>query len=266
MTLRSAASPRRTSASLRSNASRLTILGVVGTSALAGPPALADEPGPYSGRWAFLQATTTVARIPVIGNVYATTTAVSLHKLKHHGERLRGKGKLCHLAIDSGSALVKTTMPPALVRALPIPRIDGVLREHDGQLAFAQPRQTIVLGARLADPSGGELPQDRSDARVIDQDEDGAPGVTVRVTGLVSGDIHVVQRSWTELTSHRVSHDRIEGAIRFGNEQVILDATSSMLRKAPDATPDFARSRFHLVRVAESSTCMDAIVALGARP
>jgi hypothetical protein len=231
-------------------------------SLLSGPYATATELGPYTGRWALRQTTTTVAEVPVIGKVYATTTAISLHKLKHKGEQLKGKGRLCKLDLDSGSSLVKTVMPEALLNALPPPRLGGILREQDGALRFTQQRQIIVLGAKLDDPAGGLLPRGLGDSRIVDQDGDGHPGVTVRVSGIVSGEIRVVQRSWTELVSTSVSPNRIDGAVRFGNEQVILDATSSMLKSPPPASPDWSRSTFRLVRLSDGAKCGDAIAAL----
>ncbi len=225
-------------------------------------PLLASERGPYAGRWALQQVTTTVAEVPVVGKVYATTTAVSIHKLKHKGERLRGKGRLCKLDLDSGSAFVKTVMPPALLKALPAPRVDAIVRDEGGRLTFSQPRQTIVLGAKLDNPEGDTLPRLIGDPRVFDQDEDGEPAVTVRISGIVSGDMRVVQRSWTELTGERVGHDRIEGSVRFGNEQVILDATASTLKSPPPSSPDLTRSRFKLVRLPDKATCSDALAAV----
>ena len=85
--------------------------------------------------------------------------------------------------------------------------------------------------------------------------------MTIKVSGIVSGDIRVVQRSWTELESTSVSTDRIEGNVRFGNEQVILDATASMLKTPPNATPEPSRSRFRLVRLAKGASCSDALAA-----
>ncbi|MBM4359960.1 MAG: hypothetical protein FJ096_17795 [Deltaproteobacteria bacterium] len=241
-------------------------LSLVAFVTVASSPARASERGPFTGRWAFQQVTTTVAEVPVVGKVYATTTAISVHKLKHKGERLKGKGRLCKLDLDSGSAFVKTIMPAALLKALPPPRIDARLADESGGLHFSQARQTIVLGAKLDNPVGDALPRVLTDPRVFDQDEDGEPAVTVRVSGIVTGDIRVVQRSWTELVGERVSPERIEGSIRFGNEQAILDATASMLKSPPASTPDFARSRFKLVRLPDKATCSDAIAALRGGP
>lgn len=242
--------------------SSLLKLAVLGASALVSP-LTAASPGPFAGRWAMRQITTTVAEVPVIGKVFATTTSVSLHKLKHKGERLRGRGRICRVALDSGSALVKTVMPRALLEVLPAPRIDAKLRDEGGHWSFSQARQTIVLGAKLDNPLTDPLPRLPGDAHVFDQDGDGYPAVTIRVSGIVSGDIRVVQRSWTELVGERVTHDRIDGSIRFGNEQVILDATSSMLKSPPPAVPELSRSRFTLVRLPDGATCGDALRATG---
>ncbi|MBM4375858.1 MAG: hypothetical protein FJ095_12295 [Deltaproteobacteria bacterium] len=219
------------------------------------------ETGPLAGRWAFLQVTTSAAEIPVIGKVYATTSAVSIHKLKHKGNRLRGKGRICRIDLDSGSPLVKTAMPEALLASLPAPRIDAQVQEDGGAWRFSQARQTIVLGAKLDAPTTDALPRLLGDPRIIDQDGDGAPAVTIRVSGIVSGELRVVQRSWTELSGRGASSERIEGSLAFGTEQVILDATSSMLKTAPPQAPEPSRSYFRLVKLSKGASCSDALAA-----
>ncbi len=240
---------------------RVVVFFVSLASLLGTGSAHADPLGPYSGRWALLQVTTTVANVPVIGRVYATTTAVSIHSLKQRGERLKGKGRICKLELDSGSSFVRTILPQALRGALPPPRVNGRLIEKDGVMTFTQARQTIVLGAKLEQLETDPLPSAISDPRIYDQDEDGHPGVTVNVRGIVNGDIRVVQRTWTELVAKRVTSDRIEGALRFGNEQVVLEATSSMLSSPPAAAPELARSHFRLVRLDASASCSTAVAA-----
>jgi hypothetical protein len=219
------------------------------------------EAGPLAGRWAFLQVTTTAAEVPVVGKVYATTSAVSIHKLKHKGDRLRGKGRICRIDLDSGSPLVKTVMPEALLASLPAPRIDAQVQDDAGGLRFSQARQTIVLGAKLDSPTADALPRALGDARIFDQDGDGAPAVTIRVSGIVSGELRVVQRSWTELLGRSVSPNRIEGSVSFGTEQVVLDATSSMLKSPPPSAPEPSRSYFRLVRLPKGASCSDALAA-----
>lgn len=76
------------------------------------------------------------------------------------------------------------------------------------------------------------------------------------VRGFIDGAIRVVQRGWTELRGTLVRPGRFAGQVRFGQEQVILDATRDALRRAPKARPVWKRSRFTLVKVANDASCV----------
>src|SRR5688572_25018279 len=131
--------------------------------------------GDLDGRWALVQSTTTVAEVPIVGRIFATTTAVSVHDVTSTETRMRGGGTLCSVSIDSGTAFVQTILPAALRRVLPPPTIEATLSTKDGKLVFFQSAPPVVLGARLA-RSNDPLPTRGGDARVFDQDGDGAPG------------------------------------------------------------------------------------------
>ncbi|HEX6245515.1 MAG TPA: hypothetical protein VFZ61_31545, partial [Polyangiales bacterium] len=204
------------------------------------------------------QLTTTRARVPFIGHVYATSLVVSLHQLQHDEARLFGPGRLCTLDLDSGSRWVRTTVPAAVRARLPQPMLDAELGvDERGSRTLRQGRRVVVLGARLARP-GDPLPLRPTDPAVLDEDRDGRPGVTIEIGGIVPGRIFVAQRSWTELSGRQLSGASFAGAVRFGNEQVILDATSRRLSRALDAEPVPERSWFRLVRLADEADCSAA--------
>jgi hypothetical protein len=211
-----------------------------------------------SGRWVMVQLTTTVADLPVIGDIYATSRLVTLHDLEHDGRRLRGGGVICQLELDSGSSLVDTELSEGFKRALPEPYIDARVRRADGRVRFTQARQWIVVGAELDNPKTDALPLDEDDERVRDQDGDGRPGVTIEVSGIVDGEIYAAQRTWTRLSGLKRVDGSFRGRVYFGNEQSILGATSSMLESAPETTPLPKRSWFVLLPVSDGTGCEEA--------
>ena len=213
--------------------------------------------GEFDGRWALLQSTTTVAEVPIAGRIYATTTALSVHDLVSTDTTLRGGGTLCSVELDSGTSFVRTSLPPALRRILPPPTVDASLRVVSGKLSIFQASRPVVLGARLARPDD-PLPRDGSDPREIDADEDGAPGVTVRVDGIASGDLHVVQRSWSRLDGFLRVDGTFGGIVRHGVSQSVLGATSPLLSSPPDVAPVPARSWFRLGRIDSGAGCAEA--------
>src|SRR5690606_25075279 len=209
---------------------------------------------PLSGTYIFLQKTTSVTKMPVLSDVVATTRAVSIQELNFDGTWLRGKGELCSIDLESSSKLVKTTLPPAFRRALPPVQVDARISSEDGLRRFTQAAQTLVLGANLTNKESDPLPTDVNDKRVTDDDDDGKPGVTVQVSGIVNGQIYLVQRSTSRLDGH-ATEGGFHGRIRFTNEQKILDATSKTLRRDPGAKPDLKRSEFILHRVNAPIDC-----------
>ena len=211
----------------------------------------------YSGTYILIQETATVTSLPVLADVTATTRAVSVQNLTQEGARLRGSGELCDVHLTSTSKMITMTLPQAFIRALPPVITDAVLDRRGGKLRFTQRPETIVLGASLSQPKTEPLPTEQDDPRVVDSDGDGHPGVTVNVSGFVSGDIYLVQRGTSSLDGW-AQGDGFAGAVRFTNEQKILDATSRFLKSGPNAKPDLKKSRFVLKRVPSSTTCAQA--------
>ncbi|MEZ4437466.1 MAG: hypothetical protein R3B72_00125 [Polyangiaceae bacterium] len=225
--------------------------------ALAPRPAVADED--LSGVWVMTQVTVSEASVPVVGTIHPVTTVVSLLRLKDDGKRLRGKGDLCQIEVDSGSSFVTTKLPAAFIRSLPRPQLEAKLdRQDDGTRRLRQAKRTVVVGAKLERPDTDPLPTEPKDARVIDQDGDGKPGVTVLIEGIVSGEIYVTQRSWTRLSGTQVGREGFAGSVEFGNEQSILEATSSMLDDPPDQRPLPDKSWFRMTRLSGDATCATA--------
>jgi hypothetical protein len=214
--------------------------------------------GAFKGRWVLLQRMTTSAQVPVVGDIEATTTVISMHDVDDEDGKLKGPGTLCHIELDSGTMLVKTILPAAFRRALPPPQLDADIVVEKGTVRLRQPKRFVVVGAKLDKLETDALPTKKSDSRVIDQDEDGEAGVTVRIKGIVDGDMHVVQRSWNRFDGAFLKDGTFGGSLAFGNEQVVLGSTSPYLGTAPKAQPVPAKSFFRLARLDEKASCKDA--------
>jgi hypothetical protein len=218
---------------------------------------LGAEPD-YSGTYVMLQEAVSITELPVLKDIVAIARTVSVVNLEHQGVGLKGKGRVCELRIESSSSLVKTSFPSAFRRALPELNVNARLRREGSGVSFEQARKTVVLGARLKEPLRESLPTEADDPRVFDHDRDGKPGVTVSVSGFVSGEVYLVQRSSSRLSGQR-SGDGFSGRLIFENEQRVVGASSRVLKRDPGAIPDAKRSRFHLRRVKGPLTCSDAI-------
>src|SRR5690606_41322611 len=115
-----------------------------------------------------------------------------------------------------------------------------------GGLPHAEP--TVVLRATSTNTGSDPLPTAGNDRSVTDDDDDGKPAVTVQLSGIVNGQIYLVQRRTSRLDRH-ATEGGFHGRIRFTNEQKILDATSKTLRRDPRAKPDLKRRELLLHRV-----------------
>jgi len=221
---------------------------------LASAP-LTTSPADHSGTYVLLQQTVTVAEIPILADVLTTMRAISLGRLTHEAGRLRGEASLCQLAMENSSDLVKTELPAAFRRSLPPVRIDAELAPKEDGVVFRQAAQSLVVGARLG--AEEELPTRANDPRVFDQDQDDKPGVTVRVSGLVSGDIYLVQRSTTRLFG-ALRGSAFTGRIDFKVEQSVLGTTNRLIGGGPESRPVPSRSYFRLEKVPSDWTCEQA--------
>jgi len=89
------------------------------------------------------------------------------------------------------------------------------------------------------------------------QDEDGLPGLTVRIAGLVDGEIYIVQRGTEALDGSLQAPGLVRGTVTWTDEQVILGADNEVLEAGaptrPD--PDPGKSWFELRRADAATDC-----------
>ncbi len=96
-----------------------------------------------------------------------------------------------------------------------------------------------------------DLPVVADDPRIVDQDEDGNPGITLPVTtanGAPICQVFVAQRVRVALEGRVVNGRTIVGDAASGTDKAIL-ATSTELCASGDVVPNMAGNRFALVRI-----------------
>lgn len=210
------------------------------------------------GKWAFLQVTAAVSDAPLFGEVTSETRALALLEIEQKGPDLRMKERLCELETENPIPTVSTEYPAAFIRALSgATRQAHLERDDEGHLLFVQPRLWKVDGVKTVDVAALKLPTSSEDPSVLDPDSDGHPGLTVRVNGIVSGDVRVVSKGWTSLKAELSDPSRIQGEVRWHTEQRILETTNGLLDHQPNPSPhpDPKRSWFRMVRVEGSAGC-----------
>ncbi len=211
-----------------------------------------------SGTWAKVMETTSLSKIPVMGEVESTSRLYSLVRVEQSGDAVTLRNEACWVRIDGPTDKFRTIVPQAMVDVIGPKKRKATF---DGRRL--QARRTVdVLGARLDQPWSDPLPTEVDAETVLDQDGDGHPGVTVRIVGVVDGEIRVVQRTWNSFDGTLApSGDRIRGRVDWKAQQEVLDATSRFLTSSPRSRPhpDPDKSTFDMVRVPGSTTCKNVI-------
>ena len=130
-------------------------------------------------------------------------------------------------------AATQAIRPP--VTPLQVDRVDGTVRVH--RSATPTP-----VGIRLADPANQALPTDPNDPRIVDDDGDGKPGITVTIAaGPLQGEIYLARREIFAWDATLTRPGRLVGTVTDTSEQLLIGASN----------PLFATAASHWVQVTD---------------
>lgn len=226
-------------------------------------PALAGEQTPpdLSGRWAQKIVMTSVAEVPVVGRVTSRTISLLRVDIDQDGRDLTLDTSTCDVDVSSDVTSVRPEVPRAFVETIPDERREGRVMPTDDGWSIDIGKSLSVIGASLRAPATETLPTAPDDPRVTDPDDDAHPGVTIRVEGLIDGELYIVQRAHDAYTGQVVESGRIRGRVTWNTKQVVLDSNSIFLGDGPDNRPhpDADKSHFNLVRASEQTDCEEII-------
>lgn len=240
--------------------SSVRYLGTVALALLTAGPVLAKTPPPpnLSGTWALKTVMARVLEVPVIGEVESENIAFAALSVRQSGTEMLIKQKLCRLDIETNSSSLSMKVPRAFTKAFRWDRYAAKLVYEDGGWRFIRSPLTRVYGARLAKPSSEKLPTLATDERILDQDSDGKPAVTLQIQGIVNGRIYFVSRD-TVSYAGKVFGDgqRVMGTMRLERERVTVQASTALLRTSPKSRShsDARRSTFEMVPIPKGEAC-----------
>jgi hypothetical protein len=223
------------------------------------PDGAADVPD-VAGRFAYHEVTSRLVVAPGFADPFHTrVVSVMLVDQTQAGEAIGFDAQYCQHYTEDPDAAVHVIIPEAFVAGMPPFSRTGTYVAAGGSHTYALPKFYQVQGVTLGDVPNEALPTAPDDPRVVDQDADGKPGMTLRLTGLVDGELYVVQRQYTEiLDGGPVSADALKGPVGFVSEQVILESDPPSLKDlASDATtdPSHCVSYFEMARVPDDADC-----------
>lgn len=220
-------------------------------------PATESQPPDLSGTWAMVQFMPEVANLPFLGETLITAVVGVLVRVEQDGDAITMHDTYCRTEVLSDETLLTSEITDTVIASLEPNTRTARLEQSEGGWQLVQDWHVEVRGAVLENPHTDPLPVGPYDPRVVDMDGDGIPGFTVPVValGLIAGDTHVVQRLRYRIISHSIEPNRIEGAIEWTSEQIVIGATDMMLMMGFEQWhhPDPAGHRFVMQRLDDDS-------------
>lgn len=155
---------------------------------------------------------------------------------------------------------IETAISDTATQAIkPVPTPVEVSGEP-GAWRVKRPGTPTPVGIRLEDPANDVLPSDPDDPRIVDDDGDGNPGitVTVRIGDGFEGELYIARREIFAYDMVQDGPDTLRGTVTDGSEQLVIGASDPML-ETTDAqwvqVPDRSLSPIVLERVGDDWDC-----------
>lgn len=237
---------------------------------------LSDRPASaYTGVWGALMTTSCKPKgLPLCEGI---ADHVNVHhllvRIQADGDRITLHPRLCGMQVIAFKNGVYNDEPLAFLE-VPQAFIDHVaIMEHTiAEAPEMLPGATLesstfyeARGVKLEDIENEELPDSTSaeqgDDRIWDQDEDGQPGMTLNLRGVLNGDQYIVQRLSSSFDFEVVDSDRIKGLLKHTIEQHVIGANNESLEYdyAIEAHPEAELSYVRMMRMTDASSCVDVL-------
>lgn len=213
-----------------------------------------------SGDWAMAQYLVAAADLPLgIGQLFIYTTVGVMTQVTQSGSELTMQDAYCFTDAEPSTPLFKTWIPNAVMQSIRSTSRTVRLEQTESGIQLSQDWHVEVRGAVLDDPENDALPTTPNDPRLVDQEGDGFPGITIEVelVGLVTGATYATQRYRYRLTGEVIDEDTIIGLIEWTSEQTIVAAEYDLflLPFADYTDPESTKHRFIMKRADETWTC-----------
>ncbi len=148
-------------------------------------------------------------------------------------------------------AATQAIQPPPAV--LEVDTVDGVLRVR-------RPPTPTPVGIELEDPFNEPLPTDPNDPRIVDDDGDGNPGltVTIEVSPEFIGELYIARREIFSFEAFLVEPDLLTGQVTDDSEQLVIGASDPVFASSPanwGQYSDLSKSPIILRRVDDDWDC-----------
>lgn len=181
--------------------------------------------------------------------------------------KLKITDRFCHSEQISNQNFT-TTVPDTLTQAIiPDSTFMEIKQAEDGSFYLYRPQTPTLLGIEYEDPYNTPLPESikPDDPRLVDADKDGFPGVTVFIDMFNKTEkLYIARREIFAFEASLMESGNIEGVVHDNSEQLIIDATSLLLKNQTgewlqfrgENGDDYSLSPILLVPIDESYDCV----------
>jgi hypothetical protein len=155
---------------------------------------------------------------------------------------------------------IRTSLSDAATQAISPPPAPLEVDVVDGVLRVRRSATPTPVGIRLDDPFNESLPTDPNDPRVVDDDGDGKPGltVTIEVTPELIGELYIARREIFAYEAFLTAPDVLTGVVTDNSEQLVIGASDPIFASSPanwDQYSDLTKSPIILKRVDADWDC-----------
>jgi hypothetical protein len=208
-----------------------------------GPDMPTTVTGALTGTWLLVHSQSTC----VLNREQMATTDY-LVEITQEGSLLRERRRIC--AVNLTPLLGTSVAIPAATReAVTFEEVDrGFVSKVGVGGGYTSATELNLWGLALESPATDMLPREADDAKVVDADGDGNPGVTFLIS---DGECerYAAQRQIIRYHGSLTTPTQIDGGSVGLTEAVVFGATRSLCRIAPPIEPNDAHSLFRMVRV-----------------
>ena len=155
---------------------------------------------------------------------------------------------------------IEITLSDAATQAIRPPTTAVMIDTVDGVLRLRRPATPTPVGVRLSDPANEHLPTDPDDPRLVDDDGDGRPGITVGISvgDDLAGELYVARREVFAYEVFLEEPDLLTGTVTDNSEQLLIGASDPLFMMSGSGWtqhPDPTKSPIILRRVDPDWDC-----------
>jgi len=227
----------------------------------------APTPPDISGAWAVAVQSEVESRDTQTGETSTSTVIVlALLNVSQEEADVTLKVKTCRAYLPQVSGY-QPEIKDSVMQSLPRTTAQGVVSSDDeGNWYLTTEPAAVLAGVKLTNPTTDPIPTSGSSSKVVDQDQDGYPGVSVTISGFkVYGAIRVVFVLDGEVQETGVSGgaDLKQSFVIYGDNVPFVDVAAKVAAAAETTEVVSKTDSFRMVRLEEEEPGCAEVLADG---